>query len=445
MKIIPPSISKAFSLRTNLRHLVRRPGSRLSPIDGLRALAVLWIILMHCIWYQAPFLGTEVAARKLEEAPAAILGGPYGVDVFFVISGFLIGMILMREHEKRDGIRVGRFYYRRFLKLMPAYFAALAIYVALGLPNPHTVWTNVIYINNFIPAEQQAMEWSWSLAIEEQFYFTFPCFLLLVFFRTRRKWLVLGGLFGLSLAIRALLLVRYEIAAPILPLDPSTFFTWFEEIYIKPYTRFGCLLAGVAAAYAFVSYDIGRFFKVFRKTAAAALILSAAAITLVTAAPVHSAEAHWDAASSLIFLTVYRNLLGVATAYIILYSLHPCTALGKALAGFLSWRPWYTVAQLAYSAYLLHPMIMIVVYAAVAPFGLLDAPMVLFYVTLPLLCLLAAAVLYVFIERPITNLRDVSWTSAWKSAAAPRAAKRVQPAAASAAQSGKRDWRLSKT
>ena len=83
----------AFSLTRNIGHLFRPPDARLHADDGLRALAVLWIILMHCIWFQMPFIPAAELARRLDDAPGWILAGPYGVDVFFVISGFLIGCI----------------------------------------------------------------------------------------------------------------------------------------------------------------------------------------------------------------------------------------------------------------------------------------------------------------------------------------------------------------
>jgi peptidoglycan/LPS O-acetylase OafA/YrhL len=405
-------LRQAFSPGQNLRHLVTRPASRLTSIDGLRALAVLWIIAMHCVWFQAPFLPAEHFHDRLEGTPRWIIGGPFGVDVFFVISGFLIGTLLMGEHQRHGTIRVGRFYWRRFLKLMPAYVVALAVYCLTVRVNADMAWTNLLYINNFVPGERQAMVWSWSLAIEEQFYFTFPCFLLLVFYRlqARHRLGFLLLLFAVALAIRAVVIWRNDVYAPLpwsVGVGDPRFLDWAERLYIKPHTRFGCLLAGVIAAYLYLHRDVGRFFRERVRAARVLLAVSVLGFAAVVMAPAHSDVPAWPPAASFTFLTSYRYVLGAATAYILLYSLHPLDRPSGAIHALLSWRVWYAVAQLAYSAYLLHPIVMLGFFAAVPPVGRTELPSLCYYLVLPLLSFAAALVMYVLVERPFMNLRDL--------------------------------------
>ncbi|WP_343503031.1 acyltransferase family protein [Alloyangia pacifica] len=147
-------------------------------IDGLRAVAVLSVVLYH---FGLPWLG----------------GGFTGVDVFFVISGFLIGGILWREYEAEGRIRLGAFYLRRFRRLAPAFFSmallTTALSAALLLPFEFrefgkTLIAATVYLSNVLfyrqsgyfdtGAELKPLLHTWSLAVEEQFYLFLPLFIV---------------------------------------------------------------------------------------------------------------------------------------------------------------------------------------------------------------------------------------------------------------------------
>lgn len=113
--------------------------------------------------------------------------GDLGVDVFFVLSGFLISSLLFSELEKSGSVAIRGFYFRRALRILPAYYVALAGWAAIGMPAalgyamPRSyIWANILYIKNFLPYLHQFMNLSWSLAIEEHFYLLFAPFLLLL-------------------------------------------------------------------------------------------------------------------------------------------------------------------------------------------------------------------------------------------------------------------------
>lgn len=169
-------------------------------IDGLRAVAVLPVVFYH-----AGF--------------STFSGGFVGVDVFLVISGFLITSIIAREIESGD-FRLANFYERRARRLFPALFAVLlaATIAALFLLMPgelegygESVAATSLFASNFLffseagyfdgPAELKPLLHTWSLAIEEQYYLLFPGFLIVV-----RRWLPggaiawVGALFAASLA-----------------------------------------------------------------------------------------------------------------------------------------------------------------------------------------------------------------------------------------------------
>ncbi|KIQ70896.1 putative acyltransferase [Wenxinia marina DSM 24838] len=154
-------------------HLPYRP-----EIDGLRAIAVLSVVLYH---FGVP----------------GLTGGFVGVDVFFVISGFLIGGLLWKELAETGRLRIGRFYLRRIRRLAPAFFAmalASAVVAALVLLPfefrefgkeliAATLWlSNVLFWRSAgyfdTGSESKVLLHTWSLSVEEQFYLVLPVTLL---------------------------------------------------------------------------------------------------------------------------------------------------------------------------------------------------------------------------------------------------------------------------
>lgn len=159
-------------------------------IDGLRAVAVLAVVLYH---FGLP-----------------LLGGFVGVDIFFVISGFLIGGILWREYDATGRISLRNFYIRRFRRLAPAFFAMLLVTTALGwvilLPFEFreygkAVIASTVYLSNVLffrqagyfdtASEDKPLLHTWSLAVEEQFYIFLPLLLIVL---ARWRWGVIGAL-----------------------------------------------------------------------------------------------------------------------------------------------------------------------------------------------------------------------------------------------------------
>ena len=144
-------------------------------LDGLRALAVGIVMLAH-----AGF-------------PYPRSGG-VGVDIFFVLSGFLITGILSKEYQLRGSVSRKNFYIRRFLRLSPCLFACLMLfvllfYISFGTVKFDTVGIVLTYTGNYARAlysyDLQSMKHCWSLAIEEQYYILWP--LVIVFLERKAK------------------------------------------------------------------------------------------------------------------------------------------------------------------------------------------------------------------------------------------------------------------
>jgi len=180
---------------------VKQGSQRIPELDGLRGLAILLVLLDH--YLSAPrFDGTS---RFWSLFFKSLAGGQVGVDLFFVLSGFLIGGILLESRESPNYFRT--FYLRRIHRILPVYYSFILIYLAaLGIvhfyvPGVSTTSADFshlfqypIFIQNFFWSKTH-LEWlylgvTWSLAIEEQFYLCAPLVIRYLSLRRLRSVLV---------------------------------------------------------------------------------------------------------------------------------------------------------------------------------------------------------------------------------------------------------------
>lgn len=159
-----------------------RPGAHIPALDGLRGLAILLVIVFH---FTVTDRGADGIRRVVLHATSA---GWVGVDLFFVLSGFLITSILLDARGTEGYFR--NFYMRRVLRIFPLYYGTLLVAFVL-LPLFHRVavqneWALWVYVANFFPARGSAFIHFWSLAVEEQFYMVWPAVVLLL----GRRWLM---------------------------------------------------------------------------------------------------------------------------------------------------------------------------------------------------------------------------------------------------------------
>ncbi len=182
--------------------------SRNFTLDMLRGLAISLVLIRH--------FPTKVSADELVTYQLFQLGWA-GVDLFFVLSGFLIAGLLFTELGQTGTLRIKRFLLRRGLKIWPSYFAIYLGWmlfrggaeIARGHPFDFVgMWPNFVFVQNYVDVAV-AIRWphSWSLAIEEHFYLCLP-FLLLFLARSKRRaqWtpVVLGALILGILGLRLL-------------------------------------------------------------------------------------------------------------------------------------------------------------------------------------------------------------------------------------------------
>jgi len=211
---------------------------RIHGLDTLRALAVTLVVLHHYVL----FVSNASTFGWVGEV------GWVGVDLFFALSGYLIGNQIFAALKSPGGFSLKHFYARRLLRTLPNYWVVLALYFlwpafrgdAPLLP----LWEYASFIQNFGLAPGSAFSHSWSLAIEEQFYMLLPALALL--------GVLLGGSLrlawtGIALAFVAGMLIRAGLWQEMAGQDQKLYF-YFKYIYYSSLCRADELLAGVSLA-----------------------------------------------------------------------------------------------------------------------------------------------------------------------------------------------------
>jgi peptidoglycan/LPS O-acetylase OafA/YrhL len=373
-----------------------RAGRAFRPdVEGLRAVAVVAVVLFHA-------------------GVPGLSGGYIGVDVFFVISGFLITSLMMREVARTGRLSLPAFYGRRARRILPAsslvlVTVILAAYHWLGFLRGDEIATDgtwaALFASNLRFADQgvdylasqmapSPLEHFWSLAVEEQFYFVWPAAVVLLI------WLGWRHAIGLVLSVAVLASFAWSVV--------GTGTTWS---YFSPATRAwelgaGCLLALLG----------DRLDRIPERLAVALSGLGLALI--VVAALSYDGDTPFPG---------YAALLPVGGAVLVL------AGRGDALLGVA---PLGLLGRLSYSLYLWHWPVLIIAAQAYGPLG----PAV--RAQLVLLSLGLAVVTYTCVENPIrrgTRLRRSHWLTlalAVLLIAAPPAVARWKTSTSPAADAG---------
>jgi peptidoglycan/LPS O-acetylase OafA/YrhL len=216
--------------------------NRLPGLDTLRALAIAVVMVFHLQWLLPDAFG-----------PTGRFGW-MGVDLFFVLSGYLIGSQLLKPVRDGRGISLLDFYRKRAYRILPVYLVVLALYTFWPLwreaPGISPLWQFLTFTENFFVdySIHKAFSHVWSLCVEEHFYLLLPMIVLLMS-RKAAAWktiALLALLVALGLAIRSY--VYFHVLLP-LGRDSDEFSVrYIERIYYPTYTRLDGLLAGVALA-----------------------------------------------------------------------------------------------------------------------------------------------------------------------------------------------------
>jgi peptidoglycan/LPS O-acetylase OafA/YrhL len=354
-------------------------GARLPGLDLLRAVAVLWTMQFH--GFIVGGLGEDW--HWLERY------GWMGVDLFFVLSGYLIGGQLLRPLAQGAAPSLREFYLKRAFRILPAFWVVLVVYLLWPgfreAPGMEPWWKFALFFVNLDIdyASNAAFSHAWSLCVEEHFYLLFPALALLLARKSSALefWAICIAILLGGIALRTGTWLHFDALQP-----PRAWFV--EDIYYPTWNRLDGLLMGVMLA-TWQAYRPGSWARMARHANVAAL--SGVAVL---------ALAFWlfRERTGLLGNSIGWPVLSLALALLVFAGAQPHGLLGRrALPG----AAWF--AAISFSLYLVHKPMYGVVQSQWGEW--LEGRGIVAYAAYGVASLLAASLLYYAVERPGLQLR----------------------------------------
>ena len=358
-------------------------------LDGLRALAVILVLLRHSAHLFVQHTGLELSWQFAGvEWSNVFLNGWIGVDLFFVLSGFLITRPLFRS-DKRQPLRI--YAIKRIFRIVPAYVSTLVL-ILLGAFPLYTYYQesllqqlaiHLLFLQDYLGAHINVV--MWSLGVEEKFYFLVPL-LFLFFKRARGKWLQFVILCGLVLFSPLIRYVTYLGLG-----SPHEYADFFYTLRAPFHVNFEPLFFGVLIAWA--------------ERHRLQLPMSPMVVWLASCAGLFAILASHNMLAN---ITLYDAVLQPSLIALVMAGLVYAAVYGVSFA-ILTNRVSRYLAKISYSLYLLHwPLFPVSLAIAVELVGAGTSTIGLFWTLVIVffsISIAAAAVQFRLIERPFMNLR----------------------------------------
>lgn len=350
---------------------------RIFGLDIFRATAIILVVLGH-----SSYLLNETRLN----------GFPYikmidGVDLFFVLSGFLIGTILLKEVNSEDkfGFKaLTQFWKRRWFRTLPNYYLILLVnyfIVRFGIIHEDILqfnWKFLFFLQNFSTPFFGFFWESWSLTIEEWFYISAPIFLIifLKFLPPKESFIVV-----------TILMILFPFIYRILKLDPSIDDFWYDVTFRKVIlTRLDSIAYGLLASW--IYYYFKNYWDKFKIPS---LITGIGLIVFIVTYEVQNNTFYKQ--------VIYFSLTPFSAMLVLPFAQSVKTAKGTIAKAITH------VSKISYSMYLLNLAIVAeVIRDNFAPKNEIDG--VVKYILYWLIVLVASSLLYKYFEKPIMNLRD---------------------------------------
>ncbi|WP_243405253.1 acyltransferase family protein [Solimicrobium silvestre] len=364
--------------------------NRIHGLDTLRAAAILLVLMYHYM--------VVVSASN----PFGFFGeiGWTGVDLFFVLSGYLIGNQILSAYAQNRKFPLTTFYIKRLLRTLPNYYFILAMYflfpLALGGTTAASLWQFLTFTQNLGMRPGETFTHSWSLCIEEQFYLILPIvviFLFSVITSIKRSiwlaWLVIVAAIVAGMVVRGMAWFDYGHSA-------ITGFDYYQHIYYSSFARFDELLPGVAIAL-LKNYHTETYTKILRKGNA---LLVAGLMAVATMFYLLSQFLYTENAGFSFYLTTFGYpLLATSFAILTLAALSPASLLNRIqIPGAASIALW------SYAIYLAHKPIFKVLKAPLVKLNI-DTASFWGIAIIMTVSILGGWLLYRLIETPFMKLR----------------------------------------
>ena len=398
----------------------------ITSMNGLRVISMFWVILGHS--YVWPLqLGVDnmrfLTSLGKRFSFQAVLNGTFSVDSFFFLSGVLVAYLTLRQMKRKKGrFPFLHYYVHRYLRLTPTYafvlFFAwfLTTHIAAG-PSFLLVdafgpacskywWTNLLYINNLYPwkMSDQCIAWAWYLANDMQFFIISPLILIPAYFLLPVGAVIASALLLCSFIVTAALSAVFNLPTNYFKADPAATVLYMDTVYEKPWSRIQPYIVGLALGY--VLYKGIRLPFSHRLNTLLYLIMWLV-IAVLLASPVYGlysqAQGHVaSTAENTIYTTFSRCSWGLGLALMV-FACH--NGYGNVINTFLSMKIWTPLSRMTYNAYLVHPIVLTVLYGQMQKsIHITDLTMATLTVGFVVISYAVAGVVCIVVEFPLSSV-----------------------------------------
>ncbi|MFT4611062.1 MAG: peptidoglycan/LPS O-acetylase OafA/YrhL [Glaciecola sp.] len=364
---------------------------RIFGLDVMRAVAILLVVCSHAVWI---FPQTKNVFTDLMS-----IAGVIGVEIFFVLSGFLIGRIIYNlfmssKFSRKD---MTYFWVRRWFRTLPNYYLILVFNVLLalflGTSMPDNLWQYFFFMQNFSWEMPSFFGESWSLPIEEFAYIIGPLLLYLVLFlklrinKSRLFFVITSLIIGFFMATKVL----YNLNNP-----ETDMVFWNVNLKAVTLYRIDAIYYGVLAAYvSLVQPHFWRQFRLLFLIVGGLLLLGLNFIIPSQQILIESHPFFWN--------VMYLPINSIAIA-LVLPVLSQLKSAPKLIAV-----PITIISLISYSMYLIHYSVVLQLMKYFFPTeGLSTSNLIAYLSIYVIITLVGSYALYAFFERPMTNLRDTA-------------------------------------
>jgi peptidoglycan/LPS O-acetylase OafA/YrhL len=413
-----------FAFKDHLKGIFVGSEERFAPIDGMRAITMLNVVLFHSL-FGFTKIYDEAKNYQFVDNLSGYLNWVWqvrGSDCLFLVSGFLMGITLIREYQKTSSINVMRFYKRRVMRIYPLFIVALAIYTMTDFDrNIQYLWSNLLFLTNFSAEQRNIVPVGWSLAVQMQFYLISPFIIIAIFLSKYRLLLFI-------LLIVAVQLLRYAIVFSNPELNDIPQYYYYLDLsqtrlqadllYYNLHTRFGPFAFGLLVSYIGLTRgkEISGFIDRFPLINIAAYTLGFLLMWWASYIAIHDpADPYYQNLSefrNLNYIATNKNLFVSGFAVLMFFAIYGSRKLNP-IRWFVSRKFWFPITQLILPIYFFHFIFLVASVALI--FGTTDEAMVPVVSDFHVLAVFTLTVVFtfifsvffhVFVEQPFIKMRN---------------------------------------
>ena len=440
-KVRPYDFIVSFSLLKVVPQILstKQPPSAITSINGLRVMSMFWVIVCHTHFWVLMNGADNLSRLKsvLSRFTFQAIGNAFfSVDSFFFLSGLLVAYLSMRHMKRKNGrFPFLSYYIHRYLRLTPTYafvlFFVWLLTMHLG-DGPFFSgaswedsplyqnckkywWTNLLYINNLYPWKMgdECIGWTWYLANDMQFYIFSPLILIPLYFIFPVGLAISAAVVFASFIVSGALTGVYDLQANEFAAyaygyvtNPNISATAYQDLlYIKPWHRVAPYIIGLVLGFVLYRVRLPKKRTLFYLVISPLLLVSAICLFWTLYGLYFTWHGHIPTkAENIIYIMFSRTVWSVGLA-ILVFVCH--YGYGGPINDFLSMKFWIPLSRVSYNAYLVHPLILTVVFGTERKvINYQDYNLAVYAVGIIVLSYGAATIVSVFVEFPIGNVEQ---------------------------------------